>query len=262
MAEHDKEALEFLKKRLRELAAESASTFSYRFTGFLSPSEAALGLAAAAAVYGRGGTYPKGVAAFGGTDGCERVMLRFGDAAEIGYDVPFPIRIVHAQVPAQKFTDTLTHRDYLGALMNLGIKRDTVGDIRLFENAAWIFAEDQIAEYIAENLTRVKHTAVRCELCETVPAEAAPRTETVKVITPSARLDAVLAKLLHLSRGKAKELFSRREVFVNGLICENESMEPKEGDVISVRGYGKCIYRGINGATRKGSAVIELERYL
>ena len=191
----------------------------------------------------------------------ERVMLRFGDAAEIGYDVPFPIRIVHAQVPG-KFSDTLTHRDYLGSLMNLGIRRETIGDIRIYENAAWIFAEEAMAEYIAENLTRVKHTAVRCGLCETVPPEAAPRTESVKVIAPSARLDAVLAKLLHLSRGKAKELFTRKEVFVNGLVCENESMEPKEGDVISIRGYGKCIYRGINGATRKGSAVVELERYL
>ena len=70
MTDRDKEEQEFLKKRLRELAGESAGSFSYRFSGFLSPAEASLGFAAAAEVFGRGGgNDARGVSAFGGADG-------------------------------------------------------------------------------------------------------------------------------------------------------------------------------------------------
>ena len=262
MKDQAKDGTEFLKKRMRELAAESAASSTYRFTDFLRPEEAALGFAAAREAFGGTARYPSGVAAYGGADGCERVMLRFGDPAECGYDAPFPIAAVHAETPEEKFSDVLTHRDYLGALMNLGIRRDTVGDIWIRGGHAWIFVEEQMAGHVTENLTRVKHTAVRCTVCGEVPPEAMPKKEPVSVITPSERLDAVLSKLLHLSRGRAKELFSRHEVFVNGTECASESRIPKDGDVIAVRGYGKYIYRGETGRTKKGSLIVALEKYL
>ena len=248
-------------KRFLEAAAQSAAAFTYRYTDFLSPSEAAEGLKAAREVSGRNAAYTGNVRAFGGAEGCERVMLRFGDPEEFGYEEPFPIRIVRARTPG-KFSDELTHRDYLGALMNLGIRRDTVGDIRLDGNDAWIFAEEAVAPFIVENLTRVKHTAVRCVIEEALPDDVLPKREPVSVNAASPRLDGILAHLLHQSRGKTKELFAQHAVLLNGYECTSESEVPKENDVIVVRGYGKFLYRGVTGRTRKGGVVMELERYL
>ena len=101
---------------------------------------------------------------FGGTDDGERVIVRFGNEEELGYSVDYPIKCLVIRPLMQKFAEDLTHRDFLGALMNLGIKREKLGDIIIHENEGYLFCLEQIADYIVDNLTRVKHTSVTVEI--------------------------------------------------------------------------------------------------
>ena len=243
----------FLQSRLADLAGQSDRRDIYTFSDFLSPSEAALVCAAAGRVPFR---------FWGGMEGCERCVARFGDEERIGYEVPFPISILQVTPLNEKFADDLTHRDFLGALMHLGIERSTIGDILIRDNTAWICALDTVAPLIRDELTSVKRTTVSCLPVEQVPEEAAIRLEPQSLNIPSLRLDALIGRLYHLPRGKAKELFAGKLVSINGIVCTNESRQPKEGDVISVRGHGRFRFTGLSGQTKKGRVVADVEVYV
>ena len=154
-AESEKE-LQQLKKRILELARKSYEHNIYTYTGFLSMAEQDVFFGMlpelGGAVYGL----------FGGRQDCERRMLRFGSEDALGYGEDFPIVCLSVRPLAEKFADDMTHRDFLGAVMNLGIDRSTVGDILLEGKSAYLFCTDKIAPYLKEHLDRVKHTKVIC----------------------------------------------------------------------------------------------------
>ena len=129
---------------------------------------------------------------FGGASDTERVMARFGAPEEIGYTADFPIRCILIRPKDKKFSERLTHRDYLGTLMGLGIERDTLGDIVIREEGAYLFANEEIAPYIIDNLSRVRHTDVYATLTDTLPEGELYRTREVKVQVVSPRADALI----------------------------------------------------------------------
>lgn len=196
----------------------------------------------------------------GGTD-CERQMLRFGSKELLGYEEEFPIRCLAVRPRMQRFSDELNHRDFLGALMHLGIERDILGDIIVKENQGYVFCETQMAEYLAEHLDRVKHTSVVCEILTESPAAAAPELTEEELVVSAERADAVIAKLYHLSRTQSTELFRQKRVFVNGRQYENNSGSLSPGDIVSVRGFGKFIFTGSLGETKKGRIRIGVRLY-
>ena len=199
---------------------------------------------------------------FGGVAGCERVMARFGNPEELGYETPFPITCVKISPLQQKFADELSHRDILGAVMNLGIERGCLGDIVLRDNVAYLFATERIAPFICENLTKVKHTSVKCEVTDAPPEGELFRTETMTVNVSSLRADCVVAAVWRLSRGSAEKLFAAQKVFVNGRLTESGSGQLKENDIVSVRGTGRFVYKAVSGNSKKGRLFIEIEKYV
>lgn len=253
-AETEKE-LQQLKKRFSELAEKSYRQNIFTFTGFLS-------LAEQEALFEVMGE--KRFCTFrlwGGNEGCERQMARFGSPEELGYEEDFPIVPVKISPLLEKFADEMSHRDFLGAVMNLGIERSTVGDIFIEGKHAWLYCMERIAPYICDNLEKVRHTSVRCQIGggDVVPLVKEP--EEVRLIVSGLRTDAVLSKVFGLSRSQSLELFRARKVYVNGRLCENNSYEPKEGDRISARGYGRFIFQGTGGETRKGRLNISVGIY-
>ena len=199
---------------------------------------------------------------FGGHPDCERVMARFGRVSEIGYDADFPITVLRAEPQNQRFADKLTHRDFLGAILNLGIKREVIGDIAIINNVGYIFTDSEMADYIAEGLTRVKHTDVKTTPCSALPVGELFRTEEKTVQVASERLDAVIARVFHLSREDAQGYIKKRLVYVNGALTESSSHNPRPGDVVSVRGAGRFIFRGYVSDTRKGKLNVLVEVYV
>lgn len=246
MANNNEKELQQLKNRFRDLAEKSFRQGIYTFTGFLGlgdqdvfwQEEAKLRYA--------------GYVANGGFDGADRVMIRFGNPQELGYEMPFPIVCVHVRPLAQKFAEELSHRDFLGALMNLGIERSTIGDIKVGAKQAYLFCVDSIAEFICDNLAQVRHTHVKCTVTKEFGDMPQEDPLFMDVQVSSLRVDAVLAKVYNMSREKSLELFRTGKVYVDGRLCENNSRLLKIGETVNARGYGKFTLTGEPRETRKG----------
>lgn len=240
------ETEELLKKRFRELARKCYQNNQYAFTGFLSLAD----LSCFYEIEKEVSYVPYTI--WGGSENCERVMIRFGSEEELGYEEAFPIVCIEVKPLAEKFADALSHRDFLGALMNLGIERSTLGDILIVDNTGYLFCVENMAEFIIENLVKVKHTTVRSGRAKEMPALEDKDKQEIKIQISSERIDGVLAKVYKLARSEAAELFRQKRVFVNGRLCENNSQQLKNGDVVSARGYGKFAYTGQQSVSKKG----------
>lgn len=247
-----------LKKRFLELARKSDGGGYFTFTDFLGLAEQSVFLSLGKELWGF--SYTR----FGGAPGTERVMIRFGNEEALGYAEPFPITVLHAVPRAPKFAEKLTHRDFLGALLNLGIERHTLGDIAVRESDAYIFAREDIAEYIASSLTRVRKTEMTITMADAAELQDIDlfRTERVNIQLSGERLDAAVAKVFSLSRDDAQALFRRGLVFASGKEIESVSYVPKPDEVISVRGFGRFIYRGPFGTSKKGKLNVAVDKYV
>ena len=248
------EEKELLAKRFLELDRKAYSNLYFTFTDFLGLMEQSVFSETVGKLRGKHEV-------FGGVFGAERVMIRFGDPEEIGYDVPFPISCLLIEPKSQKFADKLTHRDFLGALINLGIERDTLGDIVVKDNRAYVFATSEMAEYIKRELTRVAKTDVTVTATDTLPEGELYTKERLRVQVSSVRLDAIIARVFHLSRDDAQSLFAKHLVFHNGKEATSASYCPKVGEAVTVRGRGRFIYLGEAGMSKKGKLNLEIEVY-
>ena len=247
---------EYLIKRLNELSDKAYMNSQYLFTDFLNETELAL--------YHEieNKLSPAGSSVYGGYSGAERCMVRFGSQEAFGYEEDFPIKCVYVQPLIVKFADELTHRDFLGALMNLGIERNVIGDLLIEGSSCYIFCEEKIADFIIENLDQVKHTHMKCAITDDIPDDIGHKTVEDEMQVASARIDAFISKACNMSRSDSIEMFRSQKVFVNGRTCENNAYMLKDGDVISARGFGKFRYVRTGGTTRKGKSVIIFERYI
>lgn len=255
MSKEKEKELQQLKNRFRDLADKSYQQNMFTFSGFLGLSEQDVFWQMEQELC------HAGFLLFGGIENTDRKMLRFGNANELGYEVPFPIVCIHIQPLMAKFADKLSHRDFLGALMNLGIQRDTIGDIKVGEKEAYLFCTETIADYICGNLNKIKHTNVKCVKnaeYEELPEEK-PEKQLLQVA--SLRVDVVVAKVYHQSRGDCLELFAAGKVFVNGRLCENNAKVLKDGDVINARGFGKFVLVAARGESKKGKRNVEVDIY-
>ncbi len=198
----------------------------------------------------------------GGTDGTSRNMVRFGDENELYYSEDFPIDTIKIEPVNKKFAETLTHRDYLGALMNLSIERELLGDIIIREKCAYVFAVKKITPFICENLSRIRHTDVKCCLCEFNDDEELFKTEEKTVISSSLRADCIICAVFDISRSNAEQLFKSKKVFINSSVTENSAKQLKENDTVSVRGFGKFIYSNKISETKKGRLKILIKLYV
>ena len=246
--------LELLGNRLIELSRKADNGY-FTFTDFLGLQEQAVLATVKQRLCSKH-------TAFGGAVGAERVMVRFGAPEDIGYEEEFPIVCLKVAPRSEKFADRLTHRDFLGTILALGIERSCVGDIVIRDNVGYVFLKDQIAEYVSDSLTRVKHTDVRCEIVDGAPEGELYKTEMKRIQANGERLDAIIAKVFCMSRDDASLLFKKRLVFADGREIESVSYNPKEGQVISVRGFGRFIYLGYASLSKKGKKNIDVELYI
>lgn len=189
---------------------------------------------------------------YGGQEGCERQMLCIGSPETLGYEEEFPITCLKLAPKNARFSDELSHRDVLGSLMNLGIERNTLGDIYLDGNVAYVFCTQKMAPYIQEQLTRIKHTTITVEEVQNLPELKTNPPEEVLIQVSSLRLDLIVAKTYHLSRRTAQDLFREHKIYLDGRLMEDGSQELKTGQILSVRGYGRLSLQESRGLSKKG----------
>ncbi len=247
---------EYTKRRFEDLYEQSYKNNHFTFTSFLNEAELSDFLEM------KNKIAPSSFTLFGGRENADRVMIRFGDPDDMGYEERFPIKCLKIEPLSKKFSEALTHRDFLGAVLNLGITRDAIGDIIVGEKEAYIFAEDKIADFILNELTRVKHTTVNVKIIDEISELPDGKMETGEVQAASERADGVISKIYHLSRSDCSELFKEKKIFINGRCTENSSYILRENDKVSVRGYGKFIFKGISGLTRKGNKIVSYMKFI
>ena len=244
-----------LRKRLIELSNQAYSRDIVTFSDFLNLNELHI-------LH----TTPKDMLltryeTYGGYDMSERQMAAFLPDA-LYYDYQYPIQIIEISPVNRKFAEELSHRDYLGAVMNLGIERCKLGDILIEDGKAILFAKEELAGYIMEHLTRIRHTTVRTSILPAFEDSYEPRYEELKGTVASVRLDTVLSLAYPLSRSKVTGLIEGARVFVNGKLVTSNGYRLKEGDILSVRKMGRIGYNGILSETKKGRYMVSIRKYI
>lgn len=207
---------------------------------------------------------------FGGYDLAERQMAAFlPDALYLRWkespsyeDIPFPFSVLEISPLHPKYAEALTHRDYLGAILNLGIERCKIGDILIEEKKAYLFVQNGLKDFLTDELTRIRHTAVAVKECEKSGFTYVPRYEEIKGTVASVRLDSLLSLAFSSSRTRLSPLIEGAKVFVNGKLVTSNGYAVKEGDIISVRGMGKFSYEGMISKTKKNRIYVMVHKYI
>ena len=244
-----------LMGRLRDLAKRAYDKNVYTYSSFLSLPEQAL----FDTMKEEFSFIPYSLQ--GGHEMAERKVVEFGAEEMFGYPGTFPISVLKVSPVAEKFGEELNHRDYLGSLMNLGIRRDTIGDILVKGKIGYIFCLDEVVEFILQNLVKIRHTQISCERIESVGPELKPTLVDESYPVSSMRLDVIIAAACKLSRKEVLGFFERSEIQLNGRVTTENAVNLRVGDVFSVRGKGKFILDSIGGTTKRGRTYVNLKKY-
>ena len=239
-------------KRIDDLADRAQRRGVLTKTGFLTPAEG----------YALRQYHPgSDLMLFGGQEGCERQVAFF--LPEYMEPEAFDPAEHICAVRIEAHFGTPGHRDYLGAALGLGIRRESLGDLRLFDNLAYLFCLPPVQPLLLEELKKVGRISVSVTPCllSEVPAQAV-RAKVLSFTVKSLRLDAVTGAMFGLSRTAAAELIRMGGANLNYAPCERTDAPVKTGDVLSLRGHGKGRLKAIGGRSKKGRLFVEAEVYL
>ena len=217
---------EFFLKRIRELANLSWQRDIVTFSDFLNLNEQNI-------VSSLKHQFPQIVMeTSGGYENAERQMVAFHPDA-LAFTWEYPIDCLRIEPKALKFSEELSHRDYLGALLNLGVDRSVI-----------------------------RHTNILITKVEDSDEFPRPVLESVSGTCASVRLDSLISLAFKTSRSSMVSYIEGGQVFVNGKLITSNGYEPKDGDIISVRGKGRFIFDGVSHQTKKGRCSVRIMRYV
>ena len=205
---------------------------------------------------------------FGGYEAAERQMIAFIPDALSLRDIKdsdifqSEISVLHISPLNKKYSEALSHRDYLGSILNLGIERGMIGDILITDSEAIVFVKMQMQEFLTENITRIRHTSVLATIDELTDFHYSPRYEEIKGTVASVRLDSLLSVAFSSSRSKLSGLIEGGKVFVNGRLITSNAYQVKEHDIISVRGMGKFEFIETLAFTKKKRIYVLIHKYV
>lgn len=252
------------KKRLLESAQLAFQKEIVVYTDFL-------GLAEQNLFYTSAKEFPAvSYSCYGGTEGAERFCIAF-DGRETLRGLKrtepeefylFPIVCISITPSSLKYSESLTHRDYLGALLHLGITRAKIGDIYIKEKQAYVFCMESIADFICKELCTVKHTLVHCEITVPEEEELKPELKEITSTVASLRLDAFLSVAFQTSRSSLTAFIDGGKTYVNGRLATKAGLTLEEGDIVSVRGKGRFVVSEVKNLTKKGRIIVTINKYV
>ena len=191
----------------------------------------------------------------------DALYLRYGKIDLTFQEADFPFSAVRIAPLNRKFAEEVSHRDFLGSVLSLGIDRSKTGDILVDGNEAVIFIHRDLEPFLKEELTRVKHTPVRLESIDPDTFDYTPHYEEISGTVASVRLDSILALAFCSSRSRLSGLIEGGKVFVNGKLVTGNGYQLRDQDIVSVRGMGKFRFEGIQGKTKKNRVSVVVRRY-
>ncbi len=193
----------------------------------------------------------------GGYEEAERkTLVLFPDYLD-EYTVDTPI--VAFEIKSTSQFEHLDHRDYLGAILGMGLKREKIGDIIVHNNTCQVVVNSSLKDYILYNLSKVGNASVKVlKLDEITPSQI--EYKQINGNVASLRLDAVLSLAFKVSRTEAQSLISKEKVSINWMQVTKSSYEVMEKDIISLKGKGRVIIASIEGKTKSERIVIKLHK--
>ena len=190
---------------------------------------------------------------YGGYPDATRVML--GASAD---EYSFPIV---ALMFSYKPEFDLRHRDFLGSLMALGLRRDTIGDILCEKGRAVVFVRDDVADYVLTQVTQIGRVGVSITYADLTDLPVPDDIEELSFTLSSLRLDAFVAAVTNLSREKAARLIRSELVMIDHVVSTDVSKPLHEGATVTIRKYGKYVLSANSGLTRKGRLRVSVKHF-
>lgn len=196
----------------------------------------------------------------GGYDGPERARIIFINKQWGKFDRD---QMVNAFVIEHRKQDIIGHRDILGALMNMGIERNTIGDIETKGKQPTLVCLPEISQYILDNLTKIGNIGV---IVRGIPLEKLgsriEELERMHIIASSMRIDCLVAEIFNISRNEASNLIQQGKVSLNHKMVTKQDDKVQEGNTIALRGAGKVRVLVIDGKTKKDRIKLVIGRYV
>lgn len=185
----------------------------------------------------------------------ERKMISFNNI----YEMPFPMKLIKIE-NTSKFSD-LTHRDFLGGILSLGIERNKIGDLLVDNSICYVPVHEDIENFILYNIDRIGKSI--CKVEEFQEGEFLPVVNFKEeiILISSLRIDGIVSKIANISRGKAQGLVEQGKIFIDYVNIKNKSYELKGGERITIRGVGKFILGEIVGNSKSGKIKIIIKKY-
>ncbi len=243
--------LKLLIPRINDAVRLCETTQTPKFVGFLTSEEAS-------AILGEL-KLSESFSFYGGYSQAERLYFgAFPDWCEKREEL-FPITPVTF---TYRECDNLSHRDFLGALMSLGINRETVGDILIEKGRAVAFVSSDIADFVLTQLDKVARVGVKVEKGYSLPLPNMSGFEEITDTVASPRLDCVVASLARCSRTQAEELISNGLVLVNSVCVTKDVKTVMQGDKITIRKKGKFIIESLSEKTKKNRVILIAKKYV
>ena len=241
-----------LLKRARDLAERCERSGTVCVSGFLSPAEQH-------ELQTRLGYIPCGLVFHGGGENCERAAAFF--LPDYMTEDMLDVSEYLCAMKLKAYFGQPGHRDYMGALLGMGIGREWLGDIQVEGDTAYVFCMKSVLRHLLSIEKAGRYTVKASQVpLEEVPARKL-ETESVSFSVMSPRLDAVAAGLFHLSRTEAAKQIAAGNVSLNYSQCLKADCVVKEGDILSLKGKGKGSISGMGGTSRKGRLFVYGEIY-
>lgn len=195
---------------------------------------------------------------YGGFENAERKMFGVFPGYVNDKFSQFPIDFIEIS-----HSRTLTHRDFLGSLMSLGIKREIIGDIVVGEDKSFVVLQSNMSSHVIDNLSKIGNVGVKLRPCSLEELGSTQnKFEEDSVIVSSMRLDCVVAALSSKSRADSAKLVLSERVSVNHETVSSVSKCVSEGDTISIRSVGKFVIGQCSAKTKKGRLVLCYKKYI
>ena len=199
---------------------------------------------------------------WGGHPDCDHKMAGFFPMMIQADETMFPIACLQIKAVNVKYAGDIGHRDYLGAILNLGIERSMIGDIRISDEAAYVFSNQEFVPFLLNELQLVRRTSVRCHVIKDINEIPPQEYQILQRSVASPRLDNVVSAMIGSSRGKASELITQGKVMADYEERNSNSYRCRDHTVVTIRGYGKFkLSMDNNNLTKKGKHKITIYKY-
>ena len=175
------------------------------------------------------------------------------------YNTSFPMKLLKIE-NTSKFNE-LTHKDFLGGILALGIERNKIGDLLVEDNVCYVPIHEDIESFLIFNIDKIGKSSCKIEILEKYDYLPQFNFKEEVILVSSLRIDGIVSKLANVSRGKAQMMIDQGKVLVDYVKIRDKSYEPKEDERITIRGVGKFILGTIVGSSKSGRLKVSIKKY-